>query len=130
MDSLNRIKACPACGTDLSYSAGGGDVSCANGHRFRHYGACGGLVLIDNDFRASGPMHVPEAEMVRYLDKSAKIWNALVRYEEPVFFGRLLALAMQLRDEAKFGQPPDYRTAMDFVVERMIANGITPSYSC
>lgn len=68
----------------------------------------------------------PEAyeERLELVNLSARLWNCLCWYgsDSKKFRGRLVGLAITLRDQAHAERGPD-RTVMDSVVERMTRDG-------
>ena len=120
---MSQITTCPlvGCGKSLHYVDD--KAVCDDDHRFAHYRAIGGLLPIGEDYRPTGaPMFVPHDDVMRVLDISARLWNALVWYsgDKRKFWNRLLELMGTLRDEAHTNEDERFRhTQMDIEYERL-----------
>lgn len=132
---MDRIEQCPKCDSTLSYlkQYGGESATCEEGHEWTVYGAHNGLVPKPHGFDSFDGHHImvlPYSEAMRMFDLGAQIWNALVWYSSEQkgvkFWGRLLDIAILLRDRAKEGKEENYTTQMDHEVEAMKRDGHRP----
>lgn len=127
---MDRIENCPKCDQPLTYEKDyiGSQAICGNNHVWVVYKAHNGLVLKDGPPKT---MTLPYSEAMSMFNLGAEIWNALVWYSDSMsgkFWGRLLDIAIRLRDRAHEEHPDDenYKTQMDFEVERMKRDGHRP----
>ena len=124
---MDRLENCPNCNSILTYGDGyDARVECENEHVFIWYKAHNGLVPTGGKPTV---MHLPYSEAMGMFELGAQIWNSLVHYSETnkaKFWGRLLDIAIMLRDRARDGHDENYTTQMDYEVEQMKKDGHRP----
>lgn len=125
-ESGPAFTTCPRsdCGAMLQYTETGPAI-CAHGHEFDVYHHNALLQIVGPDFKRGGVMYVPAATYSKLMDRGARLWNSLVHFSDEhsnKFKGKLLDIAIELRDEAKADGRHE-KTQMDTEVERMKAAG-------
>lgn len=120
---------CPRVDCDAKLIAHEGGVVCAKGHGFDVY-AHGALCEVLADYKRAEFLYVDADAFMTIADRGARLWNALVNFSNSYagkFQGKLLDLAIELRDEAhehaKAEGREDRTTQMDYEVQHMKAAG-------